>query len=226
VLRWDVEADVWPFLLASVAFELGYLGMLARAYSRADLSVVYPIARGSAPVLVLAGSWLALADAPSAQASGGVLLVAAGIVLVRGIHAPGGTADVLLALGAGACIAGYTIVDARGLEHADPIPYLVLSLAGAAIPYTASVAMRGGMGRVRAAVTWRSMAAGVAMFAAYGLVLIALTQAPAAPVAAVRETSVVVAAALGAIFLHERVGLGRAVGVGVVALGVAAIALR
>jgi drug/metabolite transporter (DMT)-like permease len=225
VVLWDVDAAAVPYVLASIVLELVYLCLLARAYARADLTVVYPIARGSAPVLVLLASGLALAEAPAPLAAAGVVLVAAGVLLVRGVRAPGGSGDVLLAVAVGVCIASYTLVDARGVQHAAPLPYLELTLLGAAVPYAAGLVVRSGAGRLRAAASPRAALAGIGMFVSYGLVLAALTRAPAAPVAAVRETSVVIAAGLGALVLREAVGPARVAGAVLVAGGIAAIAL-
>jgi drug/metabolite transporter (DMT)-like permease len=207
----DVSADAVPWLIASSALELAYFALLALAYSRAELSAVYPLARGSAPVFVLA-----VAGVPLALQAVGVVLVAIGVVLVRG----GGRGS-LLAFAVGACIAGYTLVDKEGLKHADALTYLELVLVVPAFAYAAWV----GRTRLRAAFGWRSALAGVGMFVAYGLVLLALRLAAAAPVAAVRETSIVIATLLGAVVLRETVGRARVLGSVAIVAGVAAIAL-
>jgi drug/metabolite transporter (DMT)-like permease len=121
----------------------------------------------------------------------------------------------------GACIAGYTLVDKEGLRFADPLPYLELVLVVPAIAYAGWI----GWARLRAAFGWRSAVAGIGMFAAYALTLAALRLAAAAPVAAVRETSIVIATLLGAVVLHEAVGRARLLGAVVIVLGVGAIAL-
>jgi drug/metabolite transporter (DMT)-like permease len=225
LLAGDVESDALPYAAASIALELGYLACLATAYQRGPLSVVYPVARGSAPVLVLIGSALFLAGTPSAEQVFGVLLVASGVLLVRGRPAKGSARDIGLALLTAVFIAGYTIVDKRGLEHADPLPYLELILAPTALIYVALALALRGPHAVRAEVKPRTAYAGVGMFASYGLALAALAKAPAPAVAAVRETSVVIAAGLAAVFLREPVGAGRAGGAALVAAGIAAIAL-
>jgi drug/metabolite transporter (DMT)-like permease len=207
----DVSSDAVPWLVASAVLELAYFALLALAYSRAELSAVYPLARGSAPVFVLA-----VAGVPLALQAVGVVLVAIGVVLVRG----GGRGS-LLALAVGACIAGYTLVDKEGLNHADALTYLELVLVVPAVAYAAWI----GRTRLRAALGWRPALAGVGMFVAYGLVLLALRLAAAAPVAAVRETSIVIATLLGTVVLHEAVGRWRVLGSVVIVAGVAAIAL-
>jgi drug/metabolite transporter (DMT)-like permease len=221
----DVEAAALPYVVASNVLELGYLACLATAYQRGPMSVVYPVARGTAPVLVLIGSTLFLATTPTVEQVAGVLLVGAGVLLVRGRKATGKAADIGLALLTAVFIAGYTVVDKRGLEHADPLSYLELVLAPAALIYVALALLLRGGPAVRAELRPRTAFAGVGMFAAYGLALAALAKAPAPAVAAVRETSVVIAAGLAAVFLREPVGAARAGGAALVAAGIGAIAL-
>lgn len=213
-LTWRVEADAWPYIGASAVLELAYFALLAAVYARADFSFAYPVARGAAPVIVLLISTIALGADLSALAVVGVLAVTGGVLLVRGVgtHTP----DALslgLALGVGACIAGYTLVDDHGVEYAAPIPYFVLVLGLSAIPYALVV----GSARLKRAVDRRSLPAGAGMAGAYILVLAALERAPAAPVAALRETSVLLAGAGG--------GKRRLAGSALVALGIAAVVL-
>jgi drug/metabolite transporter (DMT)-like permease len=225
LLTWDVEPEAWPYVAASAAFELGYVATLAAALGRGDLSVVYPLARGSAPVLVLAVSAGVLGATTSAWQVAGVLLAAAGVLLVRGLRRPDDPLVVGLALACGACIAGYTIVDAHGLDHAAALPYLWVVMAITAAGYVPLVAHVRGTAPLRAAVRWETAVAAVLFFGAYLLVLAALRLAEPGPVAAVRETSVVIATALGALVLREPVTRARAAGAVVVVTGIAVIAL-
>ena len=226
VLAWDVDAAAWPYIFASAALELLYFALLAAVYSRADYTFAYPIARGVAPVLVLIVSVAFLGASVGLAAALGVLAVTGGVLLVRGVGgAHGDRLALVLALGVGACIAGYTLVDYRGVRHAGAIPYFEVVLVLAAVPYVATVAIVRGVAPLRAAVDRRSLPAGGAMVAAYVLVLAALERAEAAPVAALRETSVVMAAAGAAIAGRERVGAARLAGAALVVVGVAAIAL-
>jgi drug/metabolite transporter (DMT)-like permease len=214
-LTGDIASQVWPYVLASSALELLYFALLALAYSRFELSAVYPLARGSAPVFVLlvGGVFMVL------QAFG-IVLVACGVLLVRGLRR-GDWHETLLALAVGASIAGYTLVDKEGLRFADPLPYLELVLVVPALVYGGFI----GRSRLRAALEWRAVVAGVGMFGAYALTLAALRLAAAAPVAAVRETSILFATVLGAVVLHETVGRARIAGAVTIVAGVAAIAL-
>jgi drug/metabolite transporter (DMT)-like permease len=218
---WRVEPSAAPFLAASAALELAYFALLATAYRRADLSLVYPLTRGLAPVLVLLASVAFLGLPTSVGEAVGVAVVASGIVLVRGVRGrrAGGAAVLLVAISA--CIAGYTLVDRYGIRHASAIPYLELVLLPAAVVYPLAV----GLGRARAALTPATVIAAVAMFGTYTLVLLALRLAPAASVAAVRESSIVIAVGLAALVLGEPVGRRRLAGAVLVAGGVALIAV-
>lgn len=220
VVTWRVEADAVPFIAASAGIELAYFALLAAAYRRDDLSLVYPLTRGMAPVLVLAVSVGVLGVATSPGEVAGVAVVGLGILLVRG-RGSASIAALGLALVIAGAIAGYTLVDRYGVRHANPVTYLELVLVVPAIAYAGVI----GRKRTRAAVTARAAAAGLAMFGAYVLVLAALRLASAASVAAVRESSIVIAVGLAVLVLGERVTWGRFAGAVLVAAGVALIAL-
>ena len=224
VLTWDVESGAWPYIVASAALELAYFALLATAYERADLSFVYPIARGTAPVLVLVVSLAALGADLSAGEAFGVLAVTGGVLLVRGVGS-GAASGLVMALGVAACIAAYTLVDDEGVRHAAALSYFEAVLVITAPLYAAAVIVARGPWAVRAAATPRSAAAGIAMFGAYALALAALEIAEAAPVAALRETSVVMATAAAAIVGREVVPPRRLAGAVIVVLGIALIAL-
>jgi len=225
-LTWHVDQQAVPYIVASAALELLYFVLLAAAYSRAEYTFVYPIARGVAPVLVLVISVLFLDAKVGLPAALGVLAVTGGVLLVRGLRGSGADAAALaFALGVGACIAGYTLVDDHGVRHAGAIPYFECILVLVAVPYVVTIALRRGVAPLVAAVDRRSLPAGGAMVAAYVLVLAALERAEAAPVAALRETSVVMAAAGAAIAGRERVPPARIAGAVLVVAGIAAIAL-
>ncbi|MGH3070953.1 MAG: EamA family transporter [Gaiellaceae bacterium] len=215
---WEVERAAVPWMVASAALELVYFFTLAAAYQRAELSLVYPLARGGAPVLVLAGA-VATGYVPTGPEALGVVAVAAGVVLVRGLRG-GDRVGVVLGLLIAAQIAGYTLVDAEGIEHANPVPYLLLVL----VPTAVAAVLATGRARLRAEFRAGAVLAGCGGFLAYALVLAALRFAPAAPVAAVRETSVLFAVALAAPFLDERVTRSRLLGAALVVAGILALA--
>jgi drug/metabolite transporter (DMT)-like permease len=214
-----VDGDALPYVIASGLLEVAYFFSLAAAYARAEVSVVYPVARGGAPALVLVGG-LALGAIPTGAEAVGILLVAAGILLVRRPRAAD-PAGIVLGLAIAALIAAYTLVDNAGIEHASPIAYLELVLLPTAL---AGVAVVRGP-RLRSELRPATVLAGVGGFTAYTLVLAALERAPAAAVAAVRETSVVVAVVLAGLVLREQVGPRRVAGAVVVAGGVILLAL-
>ena len=219
---WRVEWAAAPYIAASAALELAYFALLVAAYERAEMSLVYPIARGLAPVLVLAFG-VAIGAGTSAAQAAGVCLVGAGVLVVRGRPRAGDPRAGALALAVACCIAGYTLVDKHGIRHAGPIPYLEVTMAPVAIAYAGSFAARRGISALRPQLRPLPILAGCATFGAYLLVLAALRLAPAAPVAAVRETSVVIATALAALVLRERVGPLRMLGAVAVAGGVALV---
>lgn len=223
-LTWDVHAAVWPFLLASGLLQLLYFSLLVAGYRIAPLSVVYPIARGVAPVVVLLGGVVVLGRGTSAEQVLGVLLVAAGVLLVRGIRAPAGR-GVVFGLATACVIASYTLVDKHGIAHAAPIPYNELEMIVPSLVYAGFVARTRGGEVLRSEVRPAILLAGFATFGAYLLVLYALQRAPAAPVAAVRESGVLVATALGALYLRERVTPWRACGAVLVVAGIALVSL-
>jgi drug/metabolite transporter (DMT)-like permease len=224
-VTWDVDADAWPFIVASATLELAYFALLAAAYRRSELGLVYPLARGLAPVFVLVAAAVVLGTDPSFGEVVGVAAITGGVFLVRGIGRSADRRGTLFGVVIAGCIAAYTLVDKEGVQHAAPLPYLELVLAGPALVYAAGLASARGRPAVRAEVGIPAIAAGLAMFGAYAFVLAALDRAAAAPVAAVRETSVVLATVLAARVLHERVTPARLAGSVVVAGGVAVLAL-
>jgi drug/metabolite transporter (DMT)-like permease len=216
---WRVEGAALPYILGSGALELGYIALLAAAYRRFELSLVYPLARGLAPVLALVLVVVAVGASPSGGEIAGVVAVAVGILLVRGARRSGRGSG--LALLIAAAIAGYTVVDRYGIRHANAAPYLLLVMFGPAIAYPLSV----GRERLAAAARPVSAAIGVASAATYLLVLLALRLASAPSVSAVRETSVVIAVVLARLFLQEPVGPRRLAGAAIVVAGVALLAV-
>ena len=207
-----IDPRAWGLIAASVVVELAYFATLAAAYERAPMGVVYPVARGSAPVLVLVVSTVVLGERVTVAGAVGIVLIVAGILLVRGFTGTVRLRHLALALAIGAFIAGYTLIDAAGLRYASPGVYLEVVFVAVAVAYSAGLTVRSGFGSLRAVLDWRTAVAGIGMFAAYGLVLLALTLAPAPPVAATRETSVVIAIIVLAGTRQERVTPLRRVG--------------
>lgn len=227
--QFDADAGVWWYVAVSSMLQLVYFATLAAAYSRADVSVVYPIARGLAPVLVLVVGVTVLGIGASLPQAAGVCLVGVGVLLVRGLgsgHADGRGVGAAFGVAVASCIAAYTLVDKHGIEHASPVVYLELVMLPATAGYIGILLLtRSGTARVEAAARPLPALAGILSFVAYALVLAALSRAPAAAVASVRETSVLIAAFLAAPLAGERVGPDRLAGAALIVVGVAVIAL-
>ena len=213
-----------PWIAASSGLELAYFALLAAGYRRSEVSLVYPVARGLAPVAVLVIA-VAAGRATSAGQVLGVCAVGLGVFLVRGLARKADTRGLLFGVAIACCIAGYTLVDKEGVQHAAPIPYLELVLVGPAVVYLLAMLALRGRDAVRAEIRPANVVLAVAGFGAYALVLAALQLAPAASVAAVRETSVVIATVLAALVLRERVTRVRLAGSVVVVAGIALLAL-
>jgi drug/metabolite transporter (DMT)-like permease len=222
VFFWHVRAAVWPFVLATSVLELAYFILLAHAYTRAELSVVYPLARGLAPVLVLVGAVALTGAGTSPRQIAGVLLVGGGVLLVRGVRRGRGA---LIAVAIACTIAAYTVVDKHGVRHASPVAYLELMCIFTGLAYAMIIVRLRGAAALRRVFDWRSLPAGAGAFAAYACVLAALRLASAASVAAVRESGVLVATALGAVVLRERVTVWRCAGACLVVSGVVLLSL-
>jgi drug/metabolite transporter (DMT)-like permease len=222
-----VGRDAIPYIAASSALELVYIVLLAAAYRRANLSLVYPIARGLAPVFVLLVAALALGAATNPAEVLGVVVVVLGVLAVRGVRddADRRRRGLVFAVVIAATIASYTLIDNSGIERAQALSYFEVTLIGPAIVYLVAIVALRGRSAVGAELSRATAFAGVAMFGAYLLALIALEHAPAAPVAAIRETSVVIATALAVPVLRERVTPLRFAGAVLVVTGVALLAL-
>jgi len=153
-----------------------------------------------------------------------VAIVGLGVLLVRGLRGDPGR-GVSLGLLIACVIAAYTLVDKNGVKHAGAIPYLELGMIGPTVLYGSAIARTKGLHALRIAWGATTVVAGICTFGAYALVLLALQRAPAAPVAAVRESSVVVAALLARRVLREPVGLPRIAGAFSVAIGIALLSI-
>jgi drug/metabolite transporter (DMT)-like permease len=226
VIFWHVHAAAIPYLVAAALFQLAYIALLIAAYAHADVSVVYPLARGVAPVLVLVVGVAALGTSVSPLQAVGVGAVGCGVLLVRGLRLEtSALLGVLLALAVAGCIAGYTLIDKYGIQHASPLSYVELEMLLPAVVYAGVVARMRGRHAMGAVCTPANAVAGIGMFLGYALVLLALERASAPSVAAVRESSVAIATALAALVLRERVTVMRFTGAVVVVGGIALVAL-
>lgn len=229
VIGWP-RAEAWPWLLASLGIHVVYSWSLAGAYRHGDLGLTYPLMRGSAPLLVALSSAAWLAEPLRPLAWGGVLGICAG-VLVLGLtrHALDSPRAVGFALVNAVVIALYTLADAMGARASgQSLSYVTALVALNGWVFPLLVLRRRGLATVLPYARQRwpvATGAALASFGAYAITLWAMTQAPVATVAALRETSVLFAVLLGTWFLRERFTRQRALGTAVIVAGVAALRL-
>jgi drug/metabolite transporter (DMT)-like permease len=219
--------DAWPFALASMAIHFAYYLLLTAAYRRGDLSFAYPLMRGVAPLIVTILGVVFLNEHLRPPMLAGVALISLGILTIAWFAGGRHTlAAAGYALGNAAVIAIYTLIDGAGARVAgSPWSYAVWLMCLEGIPFLVwIVALRGRPAVDYLCVRWRrSVLAGAASFGAYAIALWAMTRAPVAVVAALREVSVVFAALMGTMFLKESFGWRRLAGAVGVAAGVAAL---
>jgi drug/metabolite transporter (DMT)-like permease len=221
------RAEAWPYLATSVTIHLLYWITLFKGYDAGDLSHIYTLSRGAAPLLVAVGAVVFANEIPPPVKVVGIVLVSLGVLAV-GASPRAPLKASLWALATGVCIASYSLVDALGARVAGSAPlYLGWTTGLMSIPMVGYAMWRRGAREIlrgAAAGPWRGVSIGVISFAGYGLVLWAQTFAPIAQVTALRETSVVWGALIAFLFLRERLGLRRWIGALVVAVGAGLIA--
>lgn len=207
------KAASWPYIALGVALHSGYNLFLVRAYRVGDFGQAYPIARGSSPLLVSVGAALLVGEQMSGWSWLGVALISVGILSLAQLSRHMSLAGPLAALGTGVFIAGYTVVDGLGarvsgnaLAYAgwlflldSPAILLLYLLRHRRLPWPQD-----------RKVLWSGLGGGVLSLLAYGIVIWAVTLAPLGTVSALRETSVLFAALIGAVFMGEKLTLRRA----------------
>ncbi|MBX3273617.1 MAG: EamA family transporter [Sandaracinaceae bacterium] len=221
-----------PYLGASALLHVAYFALLVAAYRAADLSLVYPIARGVPPLLVACASWAFAGEQPPLVGAGGVALVAGGVLALGLVRTHASTSPrakgILLALATALFVASYTVIDGLGARASGaPFGYAAWLFVAQGTLFAVGALAYGGAA-VRREVWARrkeSALAGIVAAGGYAIALWAMTEAPIAFVAALRETSVVFAAILGALFLKEPFGRPRVLAAAAVAAGVVAIQL-
>jgi drug/metabolite transporter (DMT)-like permease len=215
-----------PYLLASAALQVCYLLLLAQAYRLGEFSQVYPLARGTAPLVVAVAAAVLVGERLPPVHLAGVLVISAGLttlVLAGGRPGRHELPALLAALATGLTIASYTVVDGLGVRRSGGVAGYaawLFVLQGAVVAGYAAVRYRGTLPAALAGHWLRGAAGGVLALGAYGLVLWAQTRGALAAVAALRETSVILGAAIGAVAFRERFGPPRVVAAALVALGV------
>ncbi|MCO5066981.1 MAG: DMT family transporter [Rhizobiaceae bacterium] len=221
------EAASWPFLLGAAVLHTAYRLFLVEAYRFGDLGRVYPIARGSAPLIVAILAMTFVGEMPSPQSLAAILIIAIGIMslsLTRGLDQIRDTRAVMLALATGSFAAVYTVVDGLGARHAGSASaYMIwVSLADAvAFLPMVYVARRGALWPSSVKRWTAGAIAGVTGFVAYWLVVWALSVAPMAAVSALRATSIGFALLFGVVFLREPITTLRSVSAIAIAAGTA-----
>lgn len=219
------KGEVWAWLLFSGVFHSGYKMFLAAAYKHGDLSRVYPIARGAAPMIVVLVGFFLFEERLAVKEYAGIALIGGGVILMAGGVFSNGESRALIpfALGSALCTAGYTMVDGLGAR-----------VAGNATQYTAwlfifdamifSVVSLGTRGpRVFAASRQRWLVgtlAGALSLLTYWIVIWAMTLAPVAMVAALRETSVLFGVLIGVVWMKERATAGKLIAALIILAGV------
>lgn len=223
-LAWP-QGDVWLWLMASGVIHSAYKIFLSYAYERGDLSRVYPIARGTAPMLVAVVGAFLLPDIVAAREYLGILLVGLGIVLMaRGVFTQGESARMLpFALASALATAGYSLVDGMGARASGSATVFVawMFAIDGAIFSLWGLSQRGtAVLRATPKMWGLGAAAGLASFGAYLIVVFAMTLAPIALVTALRETSVLFAVLIGVLFFREKADTGKLVAAALIVAGV------
>lgn len=222
------QAAAWPFILASAVVHLGYYTALTGAYKHGDLGLTYPLMRGTAPLLVALSVAVTVGETLSPLSWAGVLGVSCG-VLALGLsrHALDSPRGVAFAMANAVVIALYTLIDGLGVRASGNAAQYVLALfALNGWPFALIVLARRGAGAAwpYARKRWPvALLGGLASLASYGIALWAMTQAPVATIAALRETSVLFAVLLGVWLLKEPFSARRAVGSALIVAGVMAL---
>jgi len=239
VIMGPPPAVALPFIAASLLIHVAYYIALAGAYQHGELGLTYPIMRGFAPLLVALGSSAVLAESPSPLAWAGILGITLGVALV-GLAHPGQTLHhrkaLLFAFSNALIIAVYTMVDGKGVRSTvaagdSAAAYVMLLFVLDGLPYPTLVWMRRSAAGRREILAYArrrwplAALGGTASIGSYWIALWAMTVAPVASVAALRETSVLFATLLGVWLLKERLGLQRGIGTLVIVAGVMALRL-
>ncbi|MFF8838352.1 EamA family transporter [Streptomyces sp. NPDC015130] len=221
-------AGAWPYLIVSAVLHIGYYALLMRSFTLGDFGQMYPIARGTAPLVVTVLAAVFLHEVPGGWQLLGVAVACAGLtgLALWGIRGKGTRPQwpALAAAGAtGLSIALYTVVDGVGVRASGtPLGYIawLMLLQGLVIPAYALWRRRSALLPQLRPYAVRGLLGAALSVAAYALVLWAQTKAHLAPIAALRESSIIVGAAIGAVFFKERFGGPRVAAAGLMVIGI------
>lgn len=236
--REGLPAEGWHAVVISAIVHTFYFALLGYGYSAGDLSLVYPLARGTGPLLVPVWAVLFLGEQLSAEGIAGIAAVVLGVYTLhlralspQGLLAPFmaiGTGPTRFALLTGIAISIYTVVDKVGVGYFQPLAYMYLWTSLYCLLYAPFVLRTSGWSAVKA--EWKLNALPIAIvgflvMCTYTMVLTAMQMSPVSYVAAAREVAVVIGAAMGTLLLKEPYGRSKIGGAVLIALGIALIAL-
>jgi drug/metabolite transporter (DMT)-like permease len=232
VFGWP-RLEAWPWLIGSVVLHLAYYIALTEAYRRADMGQIYPIARGGAPLLTAGASLLVVGEPIALQAAIGIAVLAGGVALMslRGArqHEPLDPAAIGFALATAVIICGYTLVDGLGARAAgDPHAYSAALFVIDGVPIVVFALWRLGLAGLKPMRRFAGpgLAGGAMSLASYWIAIWAMTVAPIALVAALRETSVLFAAVIAVVVLKEPFGPVRATAAALMVGGILLIRMQ
>jgi drug/metabolite transporter (DMT)-like permease len=217
------HGDCWPYLLGSVAIHVFYNLLLMQCYRLGEFSQVYPLARGTSPLVVTILAAIFIHEGLALPQIVGVLVVSGGLAtLVLAGRRPG-RAAFAAAVGTGLTIAAYTTVDGVGVRlSGSPVGYIgwLMVLESLCVPMFAVLRRRHVLLKQPKRILLAGLAAGALSVLAYGLVLWAQTRGALAPIAALRETSVIFGAIIGTLIFREPFGRTRIAATVLVAAGI------
>jgi len=223
-------AAAWPFVVVSACLQTGYLILLTTSYKHGDFSQVYPLARGLSVLLVAVVATVFLAESLSTLQMVGVAVIAGSLLSLALLRRGSGRLGVMFAVLTGVCIAGYSLVDGVGVRQSgSPLSYMswLFLLQGVMIPvvcWRLAPSRTAYVSGIRA--HWRlGLLGGLLSMLAYGIVVRAQDSAPLALVSALRESSVLLAGIIGALFFNERFSRTRMVLTTAAVAGIAALQL-
>lgn len=217
------NAEAWPFILASVGIHFTYYQLVGAAYRLGDIGLVYPLMRGVAPLIVATTSGSILGEHLSPVMFAGVMFICVGVLTIAADFRGGNSKAIWVAIANAVVISLYTYVDGIGARLAgNPISYTLWICILPPLPLFAFAFFMRGVSPVLVHVrlTWRrGLIGGIGSVASYGLALYAMTRAPIAAVAALRETSIFFALIISVFILKEKASPWRYVAGAIIAVG-------
>ncbi len=221
--------EAWPFILVSAVLQFTYFQLVAASYRAGDIGLVYPLMRGVAPLIVAVTSGVVLGEHLSAGALAGIMTISVGVLTLAFEARHGSRRAMLLALANAIVIATYTFVDGVGARASgNAISYtLWMALLPPVLLFAWAFYTRGvAPVALHVKLTWkRGLFGGFGSIASYGLALWAMTKAPIAAVAALRETAILFALLISVLVLKEKASIWRYIAGAIIAAGVLVLKL-